>query len=175
MTNLSFRGDDILLKSGHTYFIIDALYLSRIKTEFNSIPNNEYEQYIRNNIFPYSETPFSKFSLPKSKDKLTRILIRNIEKVVGEAVGATVFSTDTGIITIIEATIFLDFANAFDYDEMVDDNFNGVNEGLWSSIETKFGQFNCAIISSPGISSGLEFDGSGSYKLRIEGCLEGCL
>jgi hypothetical protein len=35
-------------------------------------------------------------------------------------------------------------------------------------IENKFGQFNCVIILSPGITCEFEFDGGGVYRLKID-------
>ena len=167
MANISLKGEDILLRSGKSYFIIDALYLNDVKNGLTDVDTYDLENDIRRRIFPYTETPFAIIALDKIGDGLQAIEIDKIKKAGDEDVNPRCFSTDTGLIIILEKSIFLEFLTHFDYDKLVEGLSEPINLSYWTELEQQFAAYNCGLILSPGIKSGFDFDGSGLYKIEI--------
>ncbi len=167
MTNISLKGEDVLLQRGKSYFIIDALYLNDIKNGLTGIDIANLENDIREKIFPYTETPFAIIALNKIGDGLQAIEIDKIKKTGDEDVDPRCFSTDTGLIIVLEKSIFLEFLTHFDYDKLVEGLSKPINISYWTELEQQFAKNNCGLILSPGIKSGFDFDGSGLYKIEI--------
>lgn len=118
---------------------------------------------IRHVIFPYTDTPFAEYICKKEI-----FTLEEIEKVRYDMIDnadSTMFSTDSGVILFIKEDCFIEFISKFDYDELTDSETELLNLDYWCSISDKFDVFDCAIIVSPGINSGVAFDGSGLYKV----------
>lgn len=171
MANISLKGEDIFLKTKNSYFFIDAMYLNDVKNELNSIDYDSIENDIKVKIFPYTETPFALIIIGDSgenkSDGLKQIEINKIKKTGNEEVDNRYFSTDTGLVVIVEKSIFLDFLKHFDYDTLVEGMSQLINISYWTDLEKRFGVYNCGLILSPGVNKGFDFDGSGVYKLEI--------
>ena len=138
MANISLKGEDILLKSGNSYFIIDALYLNDIKNGLPSIDIANLENDIKEKIFPYNETSFAIISLDDTADGLKKIEIDKIKKADDEDNDPRCFSTDTGLVIILAKSILLDFLKNYDYDKLVEGLNEPINIAYWTELEKKF-------------------------------------
>lgn len=165
MINLSLYGEDILIKVGKLYYVIDALYLQKIKEELPNISINDIEAEIKSKIFPYTEAPFAIISFNNTGDLLASIKVSQIKKGDEENISTTSFSTDTGLVIIIEKPIFLDFLNLYDYDKLVEGDIELLNKDYWEQLQQNFGIYQCGVILAPGTKSEFDFDGSGLYKI----------
>lgn len=164
MKNISLNKEPIELAVGIKYIVIDALYINEIKLEYQNFISNNIFNEIRNTVFPYTDTPFAEYIA-----KETAFTVDKIKKVDYDQANPedkSVFSTDSGVIIFVNEKIFADFISKFDYDELVDSSTELLNIDNWSSISNNFNISDSAIIVSPGINSGVEFDGGGTYKIE---------
>lgn len=162
MANISLHGEDILIDAGKPYYVIDALYLEKVKEELSSLATDNIEEEIKSKVLPYTEAPFAVIS-----SNVPSIKVSQIEKGDDENIGNTNFSTDTGLILFIEKSIFLDFLKLFDYDKLIEGNIEILNKSYWEELQKQFGERQCAAILAPGIKGGLDFDGSGLYEIQL--------
>jgi hypothetical protein len=91
----------------------------------------------------------------------------DIKKGSDENINTSSFSTDTGLIVIIEKSIFSDFVNLFDYNKLVDSDTTLLNKDYWAQLQKNFGEHKCGVILAPGAKSGFDFDGSGLYEIAV--------
>jgi hypothetical protein len=77
------------------------------------------------------------------------------------------FSSDSEIVSVVDAAAFLWFCHLLDYDQLVDsfDNEPQVNTYVNSLQDALGGKF-CAFVCSPGIGFGFEFIDSGRYQIN---------
>lgn len=168
MANVSLKGQYILLQEGKCYFVIDALYLDRVKQNIDSIDKSNVEEEIRARVFPYTEAPYTKICLPQTGGGQLKFEIENIKRDDDEDDILGSFSSDTGVIIFIEESILIDFVVDFDYNHLVESGTAElINLDYWLGLEKKFGSSNCALILSPGINKGFDFNGSGFYKIIL--------
>jgi hypothetical protein len=163
MTNLSQNKETVTLNLAKKYIAIDGLYVNHIRNGMASLEGNTTLPRVREIIFPYTETPFAEF-WPKKKsfniDDIKAIPSDSVEGVVMD-----VFSTDTGLILLINETIFFEVISVFDYNVVVDTDQGLVNSEYWESIQSKFQFGDLALIVSPGMDEGVDFEGSGTYRI----------
>lgn len=165
MANMSLHGEDISIVVGKSYYVIDALYLDKIKEELSNISiASDIEEEIKSKIFPYTEAPFAIISI-NSGNLLASIKVSDIKKSNDENINARNFSTDSGLVVIIEKSIFIDFINLFNYDKLVEGETELLNKGYWEQFQKNFGEHQCGVILAPGTNSEFEFDGSGLYEI----------
>ena len=167
MANISLSGEDIFLLNGKSYFIIDALYLNDVKDELAGVDIDNLETYMKEKIFPYTETPFAVISLNNSGEERRRIEIKKIKKVEYDDIDSRCFSTDTGLVVMIERSIFFNLLRHFDYNKLVGGLNEPINRLYWSELEGEHDAYTCGLVLSPGVNSGFDFVGSGLYKLEL--------
>lgn len=163
MNNISLNEIPIELKVGSNYIVIDALYLRDVKNNISSIIGDDVIKNIRVKVFPYTDTPFAEFVPNESIFNLNRI-----KKVIYEEVdleSKRLFSTDTGVLVFVEKVIILDFAEKFDFGQLVTANVGSIDIAYWNSIAKLFDKYDVALVASCGNLSKLEFDGSGTYEI----------
>lgn len=163
MKNISTDKENIALAVNNKYIIIDPLYINDIKLDVEDLAKDNIFNEIRRVIFPYTDTPFAEY-IPR-KEIFT---LEEIEKVHYDMINnadRTMFSTDSGVILFIKEDCFIDFISKFDYDELTDSSKELLNFDYWNYVSSNFDLVDCAIIVSPGINSGVAFDGSGLYKV----------
>jgi hypothetical protein len=166
MVNMSLHGEDISIEVGKSYYVIDALYLQNIKEELPNIStSHDIEAEIKSKIFPYTEAPFAIIFFSNSGDLLARIKISQIKKGDEENINAGSFSTDTGLIIMIERSIFLEFINLYDYNKLVEGDIELLNKDYWEQLQKNFGAHQCGVILAPRTRSEFDFDGSGLYEI----------
>ncbi len=164
MKNISLNKEPIELAVGIKYIVIDALYINEIRLECPNLIGDNLLNEIRSTVFPHTDTPLAEYT-PLEKvftvDKIKKVDYNQID-----FEDSSVFSTDTGVIIFVNEKIFIDFISKFDFDELVDSSSELLNIANWSSIVEDFNFSDSAIIVSPGVNSGVEFDGSGTYKIE---------
>lgn len=163
MKNISTDKEAIELAISNKYIIIDPLYVNDIKLDVQDLAKDNVFSEIRRVVFPYTDTPFAEYI---SKKEI--FTLEEIEKVHYDMIDnadRSMFSTDSGVILFIKEDCFIDFISKFDYDELTDSSTELLNLDYWRSLSKNFDLSDCAIIVSPGIKSGVEFDGSGTYKV----------
>lgn len=163
MNNVSLNGEPIELSVSIKYIVIDALYINAIRAELAHLKRDDIFNEIRNIVFPYTYNPFGEFIPEEKVFRLDQIKNVDFDKIDVDEI--SVFSTDTGVVILVNKELFIDFASKFDYDELVDSPTDLLNLDYWNSIIDDFNLFDAAIIVSPGINTGVDFDGSGIYKL----------
>lgn len=162
MDNISLNGEVIKTKIGTSYLIIDALYLNDVK---ENIPNfcNDIISEIRLNVFPYTDTPFAEYIAIDSTFDIHKIKkVDNMSKV-----DASFFSTDTGLLVLINKNLLVDLLNSYDYDKLVDspDPNEIINLIYWEQLKSNYDTDEVGLILAPGIDSGFDFEGSGTYRI----------
>ncbi|MGK9126688.1 hypothetical protein M1D52_21920 [Olivibacter sp. SA151] len=164
MKNISLDKEPIELLPNIKYIVIDAMYINEIRLEISNLINEDILNAIRSNVFPYTDTPFAEYT-PEERvftlDKIKKVDYDQIDPKERNA-----FSTDSGAIVFVNERVFVDFTSKFDYNELVDSSTELLNVAYWGSIVNNFDLSDIAIIISPGINSGVEFDGSGTYKIE---------
>ncbi len=163
MKNVSINGEPVILSPGSKYIIIDALYASCVKEEFEKIDKEIIFDEIRNKVFPYTDTPFVVYEPVEGIFRLEKIM--KIAYDQNEFNSNFIFSTDCGVLLFIKESIFIDFVNQFDFGELVDSSIELLNQEYLDAILKNRNQTDLAIIVAPGFDLGVEFDGSGSYVI----------
>lgn len=161
MNNVSLNGESVKLTVGDEYIVIDALYISDIQQELNDLNKEDLYNEIRNKIFKYTDTPFAVYKATSEDFYLAKM--KKID--VDEVEATDVLSTDSAVIIFLNKRIFLDFVVKFDYYELTNDTIGVLNIEYWNSITNTYPFTDIAIIVSPGINSGTEFDGSGTFRI----------
>ena len=121
MVNISIQGEDIILSTDKTYFVMDALYFNEIKLGIDRLVKGNIENEIKEKIFPfpYTDTPFVKVRLNDEKFDVHKIQKLDYDSLT-QAEKAGCFSTDSGLIVFVADNLLLEFASTFSYDELVD-------------------------------------------------------
>lgn len=164
--NISINGESILLDSANCYYIIDALYLNSIREELTAIKPESIEEEIREKVFPHSDAPFAIADFIQSSSKLEVIDVHRIRKVSDEQLSSRCFATDTGLIIFCNKSIFLDFLQIFNYYDLVNAMNGPINTSYWQTLVSRFEDYSCGLVLSPGINKGFDFDGSGLYEFK---------
>ncbi|MEZ4772744.1 MAG: hypothetical protein R3D00_06130 [Bacteroidia bacterium] len=166
MNNVSTNGESLSLLPEKRYYVIDALYLNDIKDKINSLDQANLDQEIREKVFafPRTDTPFVKYASNRNIFSIEQIKKVNYNE---EMAKDTIFSTDTGMILLIEQGILIDFMQNFDYDTLTDSLTDLIDIKYWDELTNRYapGLVNLAI--APGIQSGFDFEGSGTYKITF--------
>lgn len=160
MKNISINNETLELSLGKSYYIIDALYLNDIKKEL--LNNNLKVDDIRDQIFPYTDTPFAQYTALKKIFSLNQIKKVDYDEVIlGDF---SFFSTDTGLIVFINEKILIDFIKSYDYENLVDSEDEFINENYWKELASKFDLTDLGLILAS-IDLENDFEGSGTYKI----------
>lgn len=158
MKNVSLQNNDIILEEDSNYIVIDPLYIAEIKD--NLFCKNVDFKRIREDCFPYTDTPFTIF-----KSNLNTFSISRIKKSDNMDNNLELFSIDSGSVIFIEENIFFDFITYFNYDKLFDSSVDLINQDYWNLITNKYKLNNIGFIISMGVNSIYEFNGSGTYKI----------
>ncbi len=163
MKNISLNGEPVELTVSSKYIVIDALYINDIRSELGHLNKDDIFDEIRKIVFPYTYNPFAEF-VPEGKVfRIDQIKSVDFNKIDVDDIG--VFTIDSGVVIFVNKKLFLDFVLKFNYDELVDSPTDLLNLDYWNSMIADFNLFDVAIIVSPGINTGADFQGSGIYKL----------
>jgi len=160
MKNISSNNEPLEVSIGKQYYVIDALYLTDIKSEF--LKANILPKDIRNEVFPYTDSPFALYKPNENNFYISQIIKVDYDEVVLE--DFSFFSADTGLIVFILEDILVEFLKAFNYEDLVDSKNELINEKYWKQLVSKFKLEDIGLVLAD---SDLEndFDGSGTYKI----------
>lgn len=161
--NISTSKEPIHLEVGACYIVVDALYIADIKVGLASESGLVAIDDMRQNIFPYTSTPFAEFVPTQEVFHITQIC-KYESADLGESVQRSVCSVDSGILMFVKQSVFLDFITSFDYDDLLSSS-TVVDTEYWHAITARFLPTDVAIVVSPGINEGVDFEGGGTYKM----------
>ena len=160
MKNVSTNNEPLELRGDSQYYIIDALYITDIKNEF--LKANVLPKDIRNEVFPYTDTPFALYKPNESTFHIKQIVKVDYDEVVLE--DFSFFSTDTGLIVFIFEGILIEFLKDFNYEDLVDSENELINEKFWEQLVSKFRHTDIGLVLA-GVDTENDFDGSGTYRI----------
>jgi hypothetical protein len=164
MKNASLNCEDFFLNTDGRFLVIDALYLQDIKKKLSVLNKTNFLDEVRTKVFPYTKAPFALF-----KPLIQEFSVSNIHKVKGGYLAEdneAFFSCDSGLIIFIKEDILLQFLDEYDYDELVNNSLSGnINTEFWSKLISFFKYKDLALVLSPGIEAGIDFEGSGLYSV----------
>lgn len=167
MNNISLNGESIYLKPNVHYIAIDPLYTNDIKTRITDLKEDNFDFILRNEIFPYTDTPFAALFFSSNGSDNVEINISNIKYASDGDNLSNCFSCDTGLVVFIERVILIDFIKLFDYDLLVESSDEiPIDVKYWDGFKKKFDDISHALILSAGVNSEFEFTGSGFYKIE---------
>ena len=167
MANISLNGEDITLKPGKTYLVIDGLYLNNIKREIDTLNKEDLINEIKEKVFsfPRTDIPFAKISIESAL-----FSVKNIQEIDYEHRDTlqkeSCFSSDSGLLIFIEEHLLSEFVKDYDYGALVDSITGPIDFEYWDQITSRYNQDEVGLILAPGIDSGYEFEGSGTYKIN---------
>lgn len=161
----------IYLNNAEDAVVVDPLYLTEIRTLNERIPDSlsglHLVQFIEQKAFPWSgghtigyvELSSASFDLDLSEIKSVRPeqeenTINKCERII--------FATDSGLFIVVASDKLLSLSNHLDFDLLTSDT--GLDETYLSQIQV-ISNIPFAVISTPGIASGLDFNGSGTYEI----------
>ncbi|WP_428232707.1 hypothetical protein [Flavobacterium sp.] len=160
MKSLPNNNEPLELSINKQYYVIDALYLTEIKSEF--LKANILPKDIRNEVFPYTDTPFALYKPNESTFYINQIIKVDYDEVVLE--DFSFFSTDTGLIVFITEDILVEFLKDFNYEDLVDSENELIDEKYWKQLVRKFDTTDVGLILAD-VNSENDFDGSGTYRV----------
>lgn len=165
MTNISLNGEQIKLKPHTFYYIIDALYITDIKGKLDELNSVDIEKQLREKVFafPNTDLPFAKYYTHADSFSIEQIKQVNYNDV--QTKDSTYFATDTGLLIIVKADIILDFSKEFDYEDVINSDVDLFNKDYWNNIASKYDANDLALIIAPGVGSGFDLQGSGTYRV----------
>lgn len=164
MNNISFNGETIDLISNKTYYFIDPMYLSKIRSRMSEMRNDDIDRFMIEEVFPYAEYPFCKISIHSNYLDITQIkyVDEDDDELVEED---NLVITDSGILLICEESYIIDVIKEFDFDELLDSSVELVNRDYFSNFSSQ--DKYLGLVIAPGMDSGFEFVGSGLYRIDI--------
>lgn len=160
MKSLPNNNEPLELSINKQYYVIDALYLTEIKSEF--LKANILLKDIRNEVFPYTDTPFALYKPNESTFYINQIIKVDYDEVILE--DFSFFSTDTGLIVFITEDILVEFLKDFNYEDLVDSENELIDEKYWKQLVRKFDTTDVGLILAD-VNSENDFDGSGTYRV----------
>lgn len=149
---------------------MDILYSDEIKKKIDLFDNRELSiSQIELMIFEWGGgTLIGEYFLSEKCGEIN-IEVSEIIKLIDDQshLQSEVFSTDSGVICILDYNCMQEFLIRFNYDDFVDavNSGNIIFEEYIKSI-IKYTGYYFAIISTPGINKGFDFDGSGSFFIK---------
>ena len=164
MRNISLNKEQIILNAGKKYYVMDALYLDDIKNFPEDLDKNDLANEIKKKVFLYTKTPFAIYETNKGNFRIDMIHKVNYKEI--EHFDDSYFSTDTGLLILFNECILIDLLKLYEYDKLVDSITSPINEEYWDYLSSHFTTNDVALMLAPGINSGVDFSGSGTYQIN---------
>jgi len=164
MNNISLKGEDLLLSSGKYYYVLDVLYLNDIQAEFDHLQKDKLDQEIVEKVFPYTDAPFAKIILSKDLFQVGYIKKMDFDELSPD--DKNCFTSDTGLVLLVEESLFSTIVKSCNYDDLVDSQDEEINSEYWTKITSDLPNQDIGIIHAPGIDSGEELEGGGIKRIN---------
>lgn len=160
--NISINKEPIKVKNNIEYIVIDALYIDDIREKWSELEKDDIINEIRNKVFPYTDTPFAQYI--SKNDTIGIEQIKRHNNISNEdIITPNMFSVDSGILIFINRNKIINFVSNFSYNELINYEIGVLNINYWKVITSDYSYEDIALILSPGIGSGIDFEGSGTY------------
>lgn len=176
----SREGTPLQIRSeGEFLLFIDPIYFQKLIDQTNwpkakPLFTEPFFSDTKKQIFPYAEESIFSvhFIEPKSKTSFhfdpQNIKARGEEPLPSSRID---FDSDSGQLLIIDGSKLIEFCGFFDWDALVEALhpliLTGNHQAYLEEWAERFGTY-IGYIGAPGIASGFEFEGGGSYYLPIE-------
>lgn len=162
--NVSIDGEPIQLCVDTEYIVIDPLYLSDIKEEMSIFDMENAYEVIKERVFPYTSEPFAEYKPNLSTFSVDKIKYADPEE--DERYNKNSFDSDSGLVIFCNKDLLQKFIVLFDYDELVESDKEIISTQYWRQKTSRFSYSDFALILAPGIDSGYDFVGSGTYTIK---------
>lgn len=159
--NISINKEPIKVKSNIEYIVIDALYIDDIREKLSELEKDDIINEIKNKVFPYTDTPFAQYIPKNNTVGIEQIKKSNISN--EDIITPNIFSVDSGILIFINRNKIINFVSNFSYNDLINSKIEVLNINYWKVITSDYLYEDIAVILSPGIDSGVDFEGSGTY------------
>lgn len=160
--NISINKEPIKVKNNIEYIVIDALYVDDIREKLSELEKDDIIKEIKNKVFPYTDTPFAQY-IPKNNAVGIEQIKRTNNILSEDRIIPNIFSVDTGLLIFINRNKIINFVSKFSYNELINSKTEVLNTDYWKIITSDYSYEDIAVILSPGIDSGIDFQGSGTY------------
>lgn len=164
MAHLSVNMEDVTVNRGEVYLLMDALYLEAIRATIDSLDIDNLNEDIQQKAFPYNDIPFATFKAQRPAFSIHDIKAIDYNNISRE--DPFVFSSDTGVVLLINEKILMSVVRECEYEELVDSAEGPVNRSYWDGIVAKFKVGDLALILAPGLGAPVDFSGSGTYRIN---------
>ncbi len=176
MNLLSLNGEAVTIcPLNNQLLVFDVLYIEDLKPRKQLFEESGISiKKIELDIFEWSDGSLLGFYSLKTDCESITIDIKDIKYHSSESIDESrkVFSTDSGLIAVVSWNIISAFLDYVSYDDLVD--ILNISPQAISNYITKL-SINIgntfAIISTPGVKKGFDFQGSGQYIIDNE-CIE---
>lgn len=162
--NVSIDGESIQLCVDTEYIVIDPLNLNDIKEEMYIFDMENPYKVIKERVFPYTSAPFAEYKPNLSAFSVDKIKYADPEE--DERYNKNSFACDSGFAIFCNRDLLQKFIVLFDYDELVESEKEVISHQYWLEITSRFSYSDFALINAPGLHSGYEFVGSGTYTIK---------
>lgn len=162
--NISINKEPIKVKNNIEYIVIDALYVDDIREKLSELEKDDIIKEIKNKVFPYTDTPFAQY-IPKNNAVGIEQIKRTNNILSEDRIIPNIFSVDTGLLIFINRNKIINFVSKFSYNELINSKTEVLNTDYWKVITSDYSYEDIAVILSPGIDSGIDFQGSGTYYI----------
>lgn len=162
--NISINKEPIKVKNNIEYIVIDALYVDDIRGKLSELEKDDIIKEIKNKVFPYTDTPFAQY-IPKNNAVGIEQIKRTNNILSEDRIIPNIFSVDTGLLIFINRNKIINFVSKFSYNELINSKTEVLNTDYWKVITSDYSYEDIAVILSPGIDSGVDFEGSGTYYI----------
>lgn len=162
--NISINKEPIKVKNNIEYIVIDALYVDDIREKLSELEKDDIIKEIKNKVFPYTDTPFAQY-IPKNNAVGIEQIKRTNNILSEDRIIPNIFSVDTGLLIFINRNKIINFVSKFSYNELINSKTEVLNTDYWKVITSDYSYEDIAVILSPGIDSGVDFEGSGTYYI----------
>lgn len=164
MPEANYSHERVELIANERYFVIDPLYLKRIKIHRMLVAERKWLD-LQQVAFPHGENSFALFSSKKSFFAVEMVRDNTDED---QDPDFRCISVDSGSILFIVLDHMETVLFRLEYDELFSDPISIVSIKHLIDVARNLPKGAVALLLSPGTTSGVDFIGSGSYRLIDE-------
>lgn len=159
MNNISLNKEPINLCIGRHYIVMDAMYLNEVKEYLEVLTDNNLLERLKK-IFPYNKIPFARILPSKGILHIEDIKEVDYDHIIDYE---HCFATDSALILLICQDKVISFLSQYNYYDLIDKIYESNNNEVWKNLQLNFLPGEIALVGAPGVNSGCDFIGSGTY------------